>query len=435
MSRALMAGLTAVLLLGVTPVGAGAGVTDVQSLSAGGQEVRHPQVAVDRDGDALVVWERRDGSSGNWWRVQARWRSAAGVLSDVQNLSPAGQDAQDPQVAMDRNGNAVVVWEVTSYSPTEGGESVQARRRSASGTLGPVRTLSDPGQKADDPQVAMDPGGNAVVVWRRYDGANSRIQARARSASGALSGVQTLSAAGRMAQHPQVAVDLAGNAVVVWERYDGANWRIQARRRSASGGVLSAVQTLSPKGEDDFYPQVAVDGGGNAVVVWYRFQAGMHRLVQARGRSASGVLSAVQTLSPEWEDAYDPQVAVGRRGNAVVVWENGSFGWQVQARGRSASGALSDVQTLSPAGGNAYDPQVAVDPGGNAVVVWRRHGGANWRVQSRGRSASGALSAVETLSPVGQDANDPQVAVDSGGNAVVVWENDTNSRIQGVGLI
>jgi hypothetical protein len=45
--------------------------------------------------------------------------------------------------------------------------------------LGPIQTLSGAGQDAFAPQVAVDSGGNAVAVWRRFDGTNFRVQAAA----------------------------------------------------------------------------------------------------------------------------------------------------------------------------------------------------------------------------------------------------------------
>ena len=93
-------------------------------------------------------------------------------------------------------------------------------------------------------QVAVDADGDAVFTWRRSDGTDYRVQARMRSAAGALSAVQTLSASGQSAVTPQVAIDPDGDAVFTWWRSDGANLRVQARARSAAG-ALSGVQTLS----------------------------------------------------------------------------------------------------------------------------------------------------------------------------------------------
>jgi hypothetical protein len=386
---------------------------DVQTLSVGAH-ARIPQVAVDRNGNALLVWQQSDGANS---LIQLRRRTAAGGLSEVQTLSAAGQNAFNPQVAMDPDGNAVVVWQ--RYDGTR--YRIQARRRTASGSLSAVKTLSEAGQNASDPQLAVDPDGNAVVVWIRSDGANYRIQARRRTAAGSLSAVQTLSPAGQNADSPQVAVDRNGRALVVWSRYDGAIFRIQARRRTAAGG-LSAVQTLSAAGQHAQAPQVAVDRNGNALVVWYRFD-GTNYLIQARRRTASGGLSAAQTLSEAGQNAVNPQVAVDPNGNAVVAWEGGlSSDHRIRTRRRTEAGTLSPVQILSPAGQFAENPQVAVDGNGRAVVVWTLFDGANNRIQARRRAAAGSLSAVQTLSAAGQDADNPQVAVDQLGNAVMAWD-------------
>jgi hypothetical protein len=394
---------------------------EVKTLSPAGGTAVNSQVAVGANGNALVVWQRLDGD--NNWRIQARRRSASGSLGAVQTLSAAGQNAENPQLALDAHGNVLVVWQRYDGTNTR----IQARRHSASGAWGGVQTLSVAGQDADFSQVAVDPNGNALVVWRRYDGADYRIQARRRSASGTWSGVRTLSAAGQSALEPRVAVDPNGNALVVWDRYDGANTQIQVRRRSASG-TWSAVQTISAGNG----PSLAVDSNGNALVVWQRLDGG-NWLIQARRRSASGSLGAVQTLSAAGQNAFAAQVDMTGDGNAVVVWERwDGTSTRIQARRRSASGTWSSVQTLSAAGQNADLPQVAVNAKGNAVVTWLRFDGVNYRVQARRRSASGTWSAVQTLSPEGQDAQTQHVGIDANGNAVVVWQrfDGTAWRIQ-----
>jgi hypothetical protein len=133
-----------------------------------------------------------------------------------------------------------------------------------------VQTLSAPGQNAGGPQVAVDAAGDAVFTWDRSDGTYSRVQARARSAAGVLSPVQTLSAPGQHAGAPQVAVDTDGDAVLTWARSDGTNTRVKARARTAAG-ILSPVQTLSAPGHNAGLPQVGVDTDGDAVVTWWRF--------------------------------------------------------------------------------------------------------------------------------------------------------------------
>ena len=295
------------------------------------------------------------------------------------------------------------------------------------------------------PRSRSTPYGDAVFTWTSFDGANFRVQARARSAAGALSPLRTLSGAGQSAfgvTGPQVAVDTNGDAVFTWERSDGTNGRVQARARSAAG-ALSPVQNLSPAGEEGSSPQVAVDADGDAVFTWVRGQGGpaAHRgedptfPIRTRARTAAGALSAVQNLTLPGQNGSRPDVAVDADGDAVFTWVQ--FGVQndgaLLARARSAAGGLSAQQTLSPSGNLSAVPQVAVDTNGDAVFTWERKDGALIsRAQARARSAAGVLSPVQTLSAGGQNALGAQVAVDAGGDAIVTWQRSdgTSQRVQ-----
>ena len=338
----------------------------------------------------------------------------------MKTLTPSGQDAGVPQVAVDADGDAVFTWALFDGTSTR----IQAQARSAAGTWSAVQDLSDPGQSAYAPQVAVDADGDAVFTWQRSDGTDTRIQARARSATGTLSAVKTLSENGRSANTPEVAVDPGGDAVFAWERVDRQGFvRIQARARSA-GAPWSSVQNLSDPGHDAYSPKVGIDRDGDAVFTWVRSDGiNQDHWVQARARSAAGALSAVQDLSDPDHNGFPPQVAVDRDGDAVFTWSHwDGANFRVQARARSRSGTLSAVQPLSDNGRNAGEPQVAVYPDGNAVFTWQRPDGPGFvRIQARERSATGTLSTVHNLSDSGQHAFYPQVAVDPGGDAVVTW--------------
>jgi hypothetical protein len=109
-----------------------------------------------------------------------------------------------------------------------------------------------------------------VFTWQRSDGTNTRIQSRARAFStGTLSAVQDLSEAGQNADSPQVAVDIFGNAVFVWRRFDGTTSVVQARTRT-SAGALGVVDDVSVAGENTADPQVGVDQDFNATAAWMR---------------------------------------------------------------------------------------------------------------------------------------------------------------------
>ena len=93
--------------------------------------------------------------------------------------------------------------------------------------------LSAAGQHAYDPQVAVDGQGNAIAVWQRSDGTNTIVQAAVRAAGGSFGAPQDVSAAGQKAGFPEVAVDGQGNAIAVWSRSNGTNYIVQAAARAA----------------------------------------------------------------------------------------------------------------------------------------------------------------------------------------------------------
>jgi hypothetical protein len=455
------------LLALAAPAGAEAAWSTPITISAPGQDATAHQVAINESGDAAFVWTRPDGnqddcgSYSGCQRVQARVRSAAGGLSAVQTLSDPGEHAYNPQVAIDQGGNALLTWTRSDGSTGCGGYGcfrVQARARSAAGALGATQTVS-PGI-AYYPQVAVDDSGDAVFVWQRYVGSavcNGHygcilIEARTRSAAGVLSAIQTLSAPAdwnRDARGPQVGLDPNGNAVFIWSSFDGTHpdyptccSLIQARARSAAG-VLSAIYTLTPAGRQPSGQDVAVDQTGNAVLVWTRTDGTTDcsgvacSRVETRVRSSAGALSPLQTLSASGQTTQSPDVGVDQNGNAVFVWrlyrECSQGCTRIQARARSATGALSSIQTLSPAGRHSVQPQVAVDPSGNAVFAWTQYdfttacnGFSCPRIEVRVRSAAGALGAGQFISDPGVESLGPSVGVDQSGKAVAAWRRFGN---------
>ena len=113
-------------------------------------------------------------AGGSEPQVQTRARSADGVLSPIRNLSPSLGGVDNVHADADSDGDAVVVWEADMGTYHQ----VQARTRTADGRRGPLLQLSPPGQDATRPQVAVDADGDAVFAWQRLDGTSHRAEAR-----------------------------------------------------------------------------------------------------------------------------------------------------------------------------------------------------------------------------------------------------------------
>jgi hypothetical protein len=334
------------------PAGAAWGAP--RALSAGPEEARGAQVVLDPRGDAVAVWVGWDGSSFTY-RVQASSRPAGGTWSAPQYLSVGGQDTAFPEVALDAAGNAVAVWELYE-TPSA---IVQAASRPAGGPWGSPQDLTASGQSPDVPELALDRAGNAVAVWQSADGI---IRAAARPAGGGWNLPQEISLPGNAAD-AKVAIDPGGNAIAVWERFDGSNYVVQAGRRVA--GIWAPPENLSATGQDAFLPDVALDPFGNAVAVWTRSN-GSAAVVQAALRPVGGGWAPPQDLSAAGGDANSPTVAYDGAGNAVAAWGRSNGAHVVaQAVGLDAAGpvigGISITGKLTAGGRAALSVSAAAD--------------------------------------------------------------------------
>jgi hypothetical protein len=121
------------------------------------------------------------------------------------------------------------------------------------------------------PDVAYSPNGSAVIAWGRYDGAQYIAHAVIRSANGTLGPVQTIATpSSQVLGGPKVGIDAQGNALLAWTRWDGNDFRVQARALSAAG-VLGLPVTLSTAGQDASAPELAVNRNGDDVITWTRY--------------------------------------------------------------------------------------------------------------------------------------------------------------------
>jgi hypothetical protein len=239
-------------------------------------------------------------------------RPAGGSFGAPQDVSPPYGDASDSQLAVDAMGNAIAVWDRLLAA----NHVVQAAVRPAGGSFGTPQDLSVPGGAAGRPQVAVDREGDAVAVWEGYKGKDFAIWAASRPAGGRFASPQDLATSIAYVGSSQVALDAKGDAVAVWEAHSGSNVVVQAAMRAA-GGNFGQPADLSAPGADAGNPQLAFDGQGNAIAVWDRFN-GTSYVVQAAMRPAGGRFGTPQEISDD--GTAGPYVAAGRRGDAIAVW-------------------------------------------------------------------------------------------------------------------
>jgi hypothetical protein len=411
------------LLILALPQGAAAAPTWLtpKGLSAAGNG-GDLSVALDAAGDAFAVWARTG-------TAQASERPAGGTWSAPQGISGSCVNANGVQLAVSPAGRAVAVWEC----PKGGNTIVQAATRAVGGGWSQPHDLSAPGHDANAPQVALDRAGEALVVWSRSNGTNVVVQAAMQRTNGTWLAPQDVSGPGLDVDRPDVALDARGNAVAVWRRSDGSSSVILAATRTAAG-LWSTPQALSSGGYSE-RPRIGIDSAGDAVVVWSLNAA--HVRVQAAVRRAGGSWGQPETLSDSAADGLQPQVAVNLRGDAVAAWA--SFDgrtYVIQGSSRPRGGAWAPVRDISPRSPDLGAPKIALDAAGGALAVWRGLRSAHERIQAARRPAQGAWSAPRLISSGAAEADLPDVALDTAGNGAAIWQagNGVTWTVQAAGL-
>ncbi|MGN6216571.1 MAG: glycosyl hydrolase [Solirubrobacterales bacterium] len=401
------------------PTPTGGDPPQAADLSPPAEVVGGSDVAVAADGTSTVVWSGRQ--AGGEFRVFARRIAPDGTPGPIQQLSASGEDALTPQVAVAPDGTAVVAWTRSDGSNF----LVQARRIAPDGTPEEsTKNLSTTGHDSFEPQVAVAPDGTATVVWKRFDGFHYLIQERRIAGDGTReASSHTLSESKQDAVEPQVGVAADGTATVAWSRYDGAESVVQTRQIAPDGEPEATTETLSASGESAIQPRLTTAPDGTATVVWNRFD-GSNWIVQAQRLSPAGLPEgAPEDLSAAGRSAAEPQLALDSAGAATVVWDrfDGSS-FVVQARRLEPEGGpAGPAVDLSASGRDAAEPAVAIAPDGAATVLWSRFDGSSFIVQRRDLNPDGSLSATESLSAAGRSASYPALAWGSDGTLAMAW--------------
>lgn len=276
----------------------------------GEDSLRWPQLAVDEQGDASVVWNREVGDDVV---VQAADRRD-GEWGDPVDISGDDQTSGRPDVARDEQGNATAVWLSNGI--------LRTAARPVRGAWSEPVGVSDAGERAYDPQVVVDGHGSATAVWRSDAPLSDPVVRTASRPADAAWGTPIAIGGSRSAGRVSftglgVAVDAEGNALAIW--VDDQH-EVRTRSRSASGGWARSVSFGYGYG-----PQVAFDARGDATAIW----EGPDGLgsVRAASHPAGGAWSApvdvheADGYGPDysWQDS-GPQVAVDGLGNAIAVW-------------------------------------------------------------------------------------------------------------------
>nr|AGC72056.1 flagellar hook-length control protein FliK [uncultured bacterium A1Q1_fos_291] len=254
-----------------SPVG---GEFKVNSFTSGDQS--HPSVAMDASGNFWVVWASTDQDGSGEGVYGQRYDATGNPVGDEFRINSfTNSDQRFPSIAMSDGGNVVVVW--TSANQDGSVSGIYGQKYDAAGNPEggefQINTFTQGSQT--DPSVAMDAAGNLVVAWtsnfqdgsgqgifgQRYDSAGNALGAEFR--------INTFT--GNSQIYPSVAMGGAGNFVATWRSnfQDSSAGGIYGQRYDSFGNpVGTEFQINTFVAGEQLDPSVAMDAAGNFIVVW-----------------------------------------------------------------------------------------------------------------------------------------------------------------------
>jgi hypothetical protein len=325
------------------------------------------------------------------------------------------------QVAASDSGETVVMWD----SPT----GTQAAFGTPGGTFTtPAAIAPGRGLSARSP-LAMDGAGNVVIVWEQIDQHNCGkygcdedslgVFAVTRPAGGTFGAPVRLAwPQPRLKASPQLVMNRAGDWVVLMSIGDARV--VGAGKGATSPSSFSGLQAPG-LAITRFSPVNAagIDEAGNTT--FSGRDAADHPVTIVR--RPDGTLTDYTVLDDAAVAQSDGlKVGVGPHGHAVAVWAVGGF-WRWAAR--APGGTFGPPVTSNVASDRNYPPEwIGVDDQGRTIMVatFNRVWPAPVELQTRRGTVSAPFGDPVTMTAPNSDGGGPShFAMGGGGNAVVAW--------------
>ena len=362
----------------------------------------NPTVALDSNGNAIVVWQQEDASVQSIWRSRydvatLAWSTPATLETDAINA------ATNPVIVNDASGRATVAW-------TLSGNSVYAAQYiPVSGWLASVQIENDSATTVGNKQVVMDAFGNAIVSWvNTTNGTTYNIMAN-RYVTGTGWDANSTAVRPNITNDTTTPIntsltgDAIGNAIIAWAETDGVRNNIWASHFATATGWSS---TLTPIETNDvggaYVPVVSMDSAGNAVAVWNHSDGAVRSVWASQYTTAGGWVPTTAAIETDnTASTSNAIVALGQDGSALVVWQQSDGVYEniwsttynpLTVLWRTAK--IIDSENL----GDAINVDLGRNFNGDAFAYWQQHNGTRFNawINTYGTNNSG----VPNIAPV-----------------------------------
>lgn len=385
------------------------------SISTAYNNASNPQVVMDDNGNIVAAWIENNFVKSSAKQVNSDWSPEATIsLSGASSL----------QLVSDSIGNVTIVW-------VEHG-IVKGAVKTLNGNWSSPVTLSGTG--AASPVLCVDSNGDVVAAWVR----NGDIETSTKLFG--MNWQAHIKINGSKATYPSIAVGGSGNntkAVIVWQDTNGSSAAIYSSTKFISGGSWSSKKVISDNLHNAGSPFVAVDKKGNALAIWYSYDIVGDSYVNVTVQS-----SGLPYLSANWGDltslslpgirnpnTLQAKIAFDCVGNAIALWNNSldDETFILESSVKPLNGKWSDSALIVDSNLYAYSADLAVTSYGDVLGIYMFSNGNNLMIQSVESDINGFLNNLWTVPiTISQGNNNafPRIAAVVNGNeihAIAVW--------------
>lgn len=406
-----------------------------------------PAVAMDDDGDFVAVWQSYELGTAGYDRIYAKLYNSDGSVAQSSFIVGENSSNVDaPDVAIDDDGDFVVVWKA-EYSGSL--EKILARRYDATGT--PQDTLpievalsTAIGESVDAAAVAMDAVGNFVVVWDEtrisgdvYDGIYARQYNSDGTLQKSITVEETSFAATEDFANPDVAMDDDGDFVVAYEQVNDNYYYLiftQSYNSAGEPGANRNPDLLIAQGNISGFvgqPAIAMDDEGNFVVAWEGFYGdyGPNPPIEewfigygAVAADGTEIVSGQEIVVTGFERIREPDVAIDNDGEFVLTYvqetpDSNAIKYRVHdAQGMPVPEGIQNAVERATTVGSVSVPSVDTDASGNFVIAWEYFdfSASDRNIEARQFALNVAPTITTTASDLDYTEGDPPTPIDPG---------------------
>lgn len=181
---------------------------------------------------------------------------------------------------------------------------------------------------------------------------------------------------------------------------------------------------ISSGGINNGFGVAAVSSGPNNdfIVVWSQYNGTYFTINSKKHSLSSGWENQIDVLSSPTGNAYNPKIAIDENSNAISVWSQ-VVGTQYKIfANRYINGVGWGTPTVISQGiGNASNPQISINSIGNAVVAWDQEGVGGISVWIN-NFTGGTWGTSTEIASGSSEYTLPKVSFDTFGNFMVVWQ-------------